>query len=314
MNDIQRITSFTVDHDKITEGIYVSRIDGDVVTYDLRTRIPNAGDYMDNLTMHSLEHMFATYVRNSEIGDRVIYFGPMGCRTGFYLLMRGSTDDNEKRDAQYLDALFALYVILRHSPYFRIFLAYEVLYAQCCRGHRRILLMRSVALPVAVVEKHFGQIGKIRMLHQAAEQSVVFGRRKKLFIAYAMPFQNRGAHHDGRMTESTAQHHILLDVRIFDGQAPVFARYAVPYLAAHDAHFRMRVEEGHLLGESFRQGDVVVIHHSDGYTTCYSSLSDTVAVKPGDKVIIDKFAGTKVTLEDIEYIVVRQGDILAIVE
>lgn len=88
MNDIQRITSFTVDHDKITEGIYISRIDGDVVTYDLRTRIPNAGDYMDNLTMHSLEHMFATYVRNSEIGDRVIYFGPMGCRTGFYLLVR----------------------------------------------------------------------------------------------------------------------------------------------------------------------------------------------------------------------------------
>ncbi len=88
MENIQRINSFTVDHDKITEGIYVSRIDGDVVTYDLRTRIPNAGDYMDNLTMHSLEHMFATYVRNSEIGDRVIYFGPMGCRTGFYLLIR----------------------------------------------------------------------------------------------------------------------------------------------------------------------------------------------------------------------------------
>jgi len=93
MNDIQRITSFTVDHDKIVEGIYVSRIDGDVVTYDLRTRIPNAGDYMDNLTMHSLEHMFATYVRNSEIGDRVIYFGPMGCRTGFYLLVRDLPND-----------------------------------------------------------------------------------------------------------------------------------------------------------------------------------------------------------------------------
>ena len=88
MNEIKRITSFTVDHDKITEGIYLSRVDGDIVTYDLRTRIPNAGDYMDNLTMHSLEHMFATYVRNSEIGDRVIYFGPMGCRTGFYLLVR----------------------------------------------------------------------------------------------------------------------------------------------------------------------------------------------------------------------------------
>ena len=54
----------------------------------MRTRKPNMGDYMDNLTMHSVEHMFATYVRNSEIGGNVIYFGPMGCRTGFYLLTR----------------------------------------------------------------------------------------------------------------------------------------------------------------------------------------------------------------------------------
>ena len=89
-----KITSFTVDHDLITEGIYVSRIDGDVTTYDLRTRVPNSGDYMDNLTMHSLEHMFATYVRSSSIGDRVIYFGPMGCQTGFYLLVRDA-DNSE---------------------------------------------------------------------------------------------------------------------------------------------------------------------------------------------------------------------------
>ncbi len=85
---MQRITSFTVDHDYIKKDIYVSRIDGDITTYDLRTRVPNAGDYMDNLTMHSLEHMFATYIRNSDIGPSVIYFGPMGCRTGFYLLVR----------------------------------------------------------------------------------------------------------------------------------------------------------------------------------------------------------------------------------
>lgn len=88
MEKINKIASFTVDHDLLTEGIYVSRIDGDVTTYDLRTRVPNAGDYMDNLTMHSLEHMFATYVRASIIADRVIYFGPMGCQTGFYLLIR----------------------------------------------------------------------------------------------------------------------------------------------------------------------------------------------------------------------------------
>ncbi len=85
---MERITSFTVDHDLIQKDIYISRIDGDITTYDLRTRVPNAGDYMDNLTMHSLEHMFATYVRNSDIGANIIYFGPMGCRTGFYLLVR----------------------------------------------------------------------------------------------------------------------------------------------------------------------------------------------------------------------------------
>ena len=88
MNEIKRIASFSVNHDYITEGIYVSRIDGDITTYDMRTRVPNAGDYMDNLTMHSLEHLFATLIRQSAIGERVIYFGPMGCQTGFYLLVR----------------------------------------------------------------------------------------------------------------------------------------------------------------------------------------------------------------------------------
>lgn len=90
---MERIASFSVDHDFLTPGIYVSRIDGDVTTYDLRTRTPNAGDYMDNLTMHSVEHMFATYIRNSEIAAHVIYFGPMGCQTGFYLLIRGLTNE-----------------------------------------------------------------------------------------------------------------------------------------------------------------------------------------------------------------------------
>lgn len=83
-----RIASFTVDHDCLRAGLYVSRVDGDVTTYDLRTRRPNGGDYMDNLTMHSVEHLFATYIRAGRIGDRVLYFGPMGCQTGFYLLVR----------------------------------------------------------------------------------------------------------------------------------------------------------------------------------------------------------------------------------
>ena len=90
MENVRRISSFSVDHDLIDEGIYVSRIDGDITTYDLRTRKPNMGDYMDNITMHSVEHMVATYIRNSSIGGDVIYFGPMGCRTGFYLLVRNA--------------------------------------------------------------------------------------------------------------------------------------------------------------------------------------------------------------------------------
>ncbi|MBR5448625.1 MAG: S-ribosylhomocysteine lyase [Clostridia bacterium] len=93
MENLRKIASFSVDHDKITEGIYVSRIDGDVTTYDMRTRIPNAGDYMDNITMHTVEHLFATYVRSSAIGERVIYFGPMGCQTGFYLLVRDAKNE-----------------------------------------------------------------------------------------------------------------------------------------------------------------------------------------------------------------------------
>ena len=88
---MNRIASFSVNHDYIVPGIYISRIDGDIVTYDLRTRKPNAGDYMDNITMHSVEHMFATFIRNSALSGRIIYFGPMGCQTGFYFLF-----DNEQ--------------------------------------------------------------------------------------------------------------------------------------------------------------------------------------------------------------------------
>lgn len=89
---MEKITSFTVDHRFITPGIYVSRIDGDITTYDLRTRRPNCGDFMDDKIMHTFEHLFATYIRNSDISNRVIYFGPMGCATGFYLLVRNSVN------------------------------------------------------------------------------------------------------------------------------------------------------------------------------------------------------------------------------
>jgi len=87
---MKTIASFTVDHDVIVPGVYVSRIDGDITTYDLRTRRPNCGDLMDNSTMHTCEHMLATYIRNSRLADSIIYFGPMGCQTGFYLLVRNA--------------------------------------------------------------------------------------------------------------------------------------------------------------------------------------------------------------------------------
>ncbi|NLM49459.1 MAG: S-ribosylhomocysteine lyase [Clostridiaceae bacterium] len=91
---MEKIASFLVDHRKIREGVYISRIDGDITTYDLRTRKPNTPDLMDNATMHSVEHMFATLIRNSRIKEKVIYFGPMGCQTGFYLLIRNA--DNQE--------------------------------------------------------------------------------------------------------------------------------------------------------------------------------------------------------------------------
>ena len=91
---MERITSFTVDHTKLNEGIYISRIDDNITTYDLRFKKPNQGDYLSNVAMHTIEHLMATYLRNSEIKDDVIYFGPMGCQTGFYLLVRNA--DNNK--------------------------------------------------------------------------------------------------------------------------------------------------------------------------------------------------------------------------
>ena len=90
---MKKIASFTVDHTKLDPGIYVSRVDGDVTTYDLRMKKPNAGEYLSDLQMHSFEHLLATFMRNGKIAENVIYVGPMGCRTGFYLLVRDLSCD-----------------------------------------------------------------------------------------------------------------------------------------------------------------------------------------------------------------------------
>ncbi len=97
---MEKITSFTIDHLKLQPGVYVSRKDpvGDsvVTTFDLRMTSPNEEPVMNTAEVHTIEHLAATYLRNDpQYKDRVLYFGPMGCRTGFYLLLAG---DYESKD------------------------------------------------------------------------------------------------------------------------------------------------------------------------------------------------------------------------
>ncbi len=87
---MKQIASFCINHDVLEPGMYVSRVDGDVITYDIRMVRPNCGVYLDNAALHTVEHLFATYVRNSPETEAIVYVGPMGCRTGFYFLTRDS--------------------------------------------------------------------------------------------------------------------------------------------------------------------------------------------------------------------------------
>ena len=101
---MEKITSFTIDHIRLYPGVYVSRKDKvgaeTVTTFDLRFTKPNTEPAMENAAMHAIEHLAATYLRNNEEWkERVLYFGPMGCRTGFYLLLKG---DLESKDIQKL--------------------------------------------------------------------------------------------------------------------------------------------------------------------------------------------------------------------
>ena len=100
MKEMQKIASFTIDHLRLLTGIYVSRKDrvGNevITTFDLRITRPNTEPVIDNPAIHALEHLGATFLRNhEEWKDRVIYFGPMGCRTGFYLLLAGDLSSED---------------------------------------------------------------------------------------------------------------------------------------------------------------------------------------------------------------------------
>ena len=92
---MKRIASFSVNHDILERGMYLSRVDGDCVTYDIRMKKPNGGVYLETPAMHTIEHLFATFARNSAHTDHILYVGPMGCRTGFYLLVRDAMSHQE---------------------------------------------------------------------------------------------------------------------------------------------------------------------------------------------------------------------------
>lgn len=97
---MEKIASFTVNHLKLVPGVYVSRKDtvGEevITTFDLRMTAPNKEPVMNTAEIHTIEHLGATFLRNDkEFGDRTIYFGPMGCRTGFYLVLAGDLDSRD---------------------------------------------------------------------------------------------------------------------------------------------------------------------------------------------------------------------------
>ena len=110
---MEKITSFTIDHNKLQPGVYVSRKDpvGDsiITTFDLRMTSPNEEPVMNTAEVHTIEHLGATFLRNhKEYADKTVYFGPMGCRTGFYLILAG---DYESKDI--VDLIKELFVFMK---------------------------------------------------------------------------------------------------------------------------------------------------------------------------------------------------------
>lgn len=102
---MDKIASFSVDHTRLLPGLYLSRRDGSVTTFDLRFKRPNTGDLLSNAELHSTEHLIATLLRNSAAKDAVVYFGPMGCQTGFYFLF----DSARLSDGQAIELLRSVF-------------------------------------------------------------------------------------------------------------------------------------------------------------------------------------------------------------
>ena len=110
---MERIPSFSKDHDKLAVGLHECNVIKGVTTWDLRFKKPNAGDYISPKALHTVEHLLATVLRNSEHKDDIIYFGPMGCRTGFYLL---TVNMNFAQVLKLLKKSFALAITFKEVP------------------------------------------------------------------------------------------------------------------------------------------------------------------------------------------------------
>lgn len=111
---MEKITSFTIDHIQLKPGVYVSRKDpvgGDIITtFDIRMTSPNEEPVMNTAEIHTIEHLAATFLRNdATFGSKIIYFGPMGCRTGFYLLLAGDYES-----ANVVDLLTAMFTFIQN--------------------------------------------------------------------------------------------------------------------------------------------------------------------------------------------------------
>ena len=113
MDGLKKIPSFGKDHNTLMPGLHESGTMSGVTTWDLRFKRPNCGDFLSPAALHSIEHMLATILRNSEQKDNIIYFGPMGCRTGFYLL---TVNMNKSEVAALLKKSFTLALDMDNVP------------------------------------------------------------------------------------------------------------------------------------------------------------------------------------------------------
>ena len=153
---MKTIPSFQIDHNILKKGIYISRIDDDITTYDIRMRKPNREPVMTNAAMHTIEHLFATYVRNTEFGDNIIYFGPMGCRTGFYFLTRSLSDNYSIN----LDREFKMTCVSMGNPHAVMFIDEHPKdfdlekYGKACEGNTNVFPDRVNAEFAKIIDRN----------------------------------------------------------------------------------------------------------------------------------------------------------------